>query len=151
MVEVLALYSNQTPVSCSYNKFSTIVETTHTKTAPDQAKQPPPPTRQKQRRLTDVETRELIQRYEAGETVYQLGDAYNINRKTVSRILKRNGITTRWRKLTPNQINDAIRLYESGLSLQATADRIGVNHSTIRWHLEQRGITRREVGTNQWS
>ncbi|MDX6353198.1 MAG: hypothetical protein QOF98_101, partial [Streptomyces sp.] len=69
------------------------------------------------KRLKDDQVKELIKAYTAGATVYQLGGRFGIERRTVSNILKRNGVQTRWIRLTEKDVNEAERLYGQGLSL----------------------------------
>lgn len=147
-VEVLVSYSNQTSVPFVFSKFTMALQLTERKTLPEQDKRRP---KQKQTRITKDHTQELIQRYQAGETIYELSDAYGINRRTVSIILKREGIATRHRKLSDDDITDAIELYESGRSLVDVGAELNVNAGTILNHLKRRGIARRQVGSNQWS
>jgi hypothetical protein len=54
---------------------------------------------------------------------------------TVSAILKRHGVETRYFFFTAEQADKAIRLYESGLSLDAVATELGVNSrpSSMPW------------------
>jgi len=76
-VELLVSSSDQTTAPCCGNKFGTAAASAWEKTPPDQAKhrtQAKP--EQKQTRLARVQTIELIERYQTGETVHQLGDAY---------------------------------------------------------------------------
>ena len=145
IVELLGSYSNQTYV---LDRLITITSLKTTERATDQVKRKP---QQRHRRLTSEQTRELIQRYKTGETLRQLGDAFKVHRKTVSVILKRQGIPTRYRKLTDDDIDLAIELYQSGHSLVAVATEIGVKHGTIRNALTRRGIATRPVGTNGWT
>lgn len=76
----------------------------------------PPKTVRRARRLNPEQTTELIDRYRAGETVYQLGSAFGIHRSTVGLILKRNNVTLRHPPLTEAQVDEVVRLVASGLS-----------------------------------
>ncbi len=69
------------------------------------------------RQLGADQIEELIAGYQAGATVYELGDRFGIERRTVSYILHRNGVPMRRRGLSPDQIDDAIHLYKLGWSL----------------------------------
>jgi 20S proteasome alpha/beta subunit len=40
---------------------------------------------------------QLVERYEAGATVYELSERFDINCKTVATLLKRHGVTMRCR------------------------------------------------------
>lgn len=82
---------------------------------------------------------------------FQLGEAFGINRATVSAILKREGISTRWKALTDVQVDEAIKLYQAGLSLAAVGDHFSVKAGAIRNALNHCRVSRRAVGTNQWT
>ena len=144
-MELLGSYSNRTVV---LNKLITITHLKATDRSPDQAKRSPD---NRHRRLTPKQTKKLIERYLGGETVYQLGKAYRINRKTVSIVLKREGVKTRHRKLSDRQVRRAIKLYESGLSVAAVGEKFAAHATTIQAILKRNGIKTRQVGTNQHS
>ena len=46
-------------------------------------------------RTTEAERREMIARYRAGETVYEVGEATGFSHMTVWRVLRRTGVETR--------------------------------------------------------
>jgi len=97
------------------------------------------------KRLSEEQVQQLIEGYEAGVTVYQLGAQFGIARQTVSKILKRQGVTMRMRGLTPEQIDEAVRLYEDGWSLARIGDHYRVDSTTV-WHrLRERGVRMRDV------
>ncbi|MGH3390303.1 MAG: hypothetical protein ACRDOO_15650 [Actinomadura sp.] len=63
------------------------------------------------RQLDEEQVRWLIEGYQAGATVYELGNRFGINRKTVSEILHRHQVPMRRRGLSTEQISEAARLY----------------------------------------
>jgi len=101
------------------------------------------PRRARQLRAEQVE--ELIASYQAGASVYELGDRFGIERRTVSNILHRHGVPMRRRGLSPDQVNDAIHLYNLGWSLARVGDHLGVNHTTVLSKLRERGIPTRDT------
>ncbi|SFO95103.1 hypothetical protein SAMN04489713_110340 [Actinomadura madurae] len=72
--------------------------------------------------------------------MYELGDRFGIERRTVSSILHRYGVPRRRRGLTPEQVDDAIHLYTLGWFLARVGDHLGVNHTTVLNKLRERGI-----------
>ncbi|NKQ55625.1 helix-turn-helix domain containing protein [Amycolatopsis sp. K13G38] len=96
------------------------------------------------RQLDDDQVQQLIKSYEAGATVYELGDQFGIERRTVSAVLHRQGVAMRRRGLTDEQIDDAVRLYSQGWSLARIAARMDVAADTVRQRLHERGVAMRD-------
>lgn len=94
------------------------------------------------RQLDSQQVQELISGYAAGATVYQLGDRFDIDWRTVSQILQRHDVPMRRRGLSPEQIDEAVRLYGEGWSLV----RIGERPARTAGRPEQR---RRKPGAAQ--
>lgn len=104
-------------------------------------------TRQGQRRLTPEQIKQLVARYQAGATVYELADEFKCDRTTVSKKLKDAGITLRRTPPTESQIDEMVRLYESGLSLERTGEKVGFTAHTVLTYLRRRGVQTR--GTHE--
>jgi hypothetical protein len=94
------------------------------------------------RQLDDKQVRQLIAGYTDGATVYELGDRFRINRRTVSGILHRSGVEMRRRGLSPEQVDEAVRLYEAGWSLARVGERMGVDATTVLKRLREQGVRR---------
>lgn len=92
------------------------------------------------RQLESRQVQELIAEYAAGATVYQLGEQFGIDRRTVSAILHRHGVPMRRRGLSPAQINEAVQLYGEGWSLAKIGERMGVDPTTVLTRLRERGV-----------
>ena len=101
--------------------------------------------RQKQHRLTREEIGRLVGRYEAGAMVKELAAEFEVERRTVSAILRREGVTLRPRGLNPEQVDEAVRLYGQGWSLARIGAKWGVEHSTVRNRLRERGVRMRDT------
>jgi hypothetical protein len=97
------------------------------------------------RQLDADQVQELIARYQTGATVYELGDGFNIERRTVSNILHRHGVPMRRRGLTREQVDDAIHLYNLGWSLARIGEYLDVAHTTVLTKLRERGIPTRDT------
>ncbi|TNC23812.1 hypothetical protein FG385_20490 [Amycolatopsis alkalitolerans] len=97
------------------------------------------------RQLGADQVEQLIAEYRSGATVYELGDRFGIERRTVSSILHRHGVPMRRRGLSPDQVDDAIHLYNLGWSLARVGDHLGVNHTTVLNKLRERGIPTRDT------
>ena len=96
-------------------------------------------------RLDDAQTQQLIDSYQAGSTIYQLADQFDIERRTVSAILHRHDVPMRRRGLTDDQINDAKRLYQQGWSLARIGNHMNVTADTVRARLLERDVTMRDT------
>jgi DNA-directed RNA polymerase specialized sigma24 family protein len=97
------------------------------------------------KRLNEEQLQQLIEGYQAGATVYELGDQFGINRKTVGKLLKRLGVTMRIQGLSPEQVDEAVSLYEAGWSLARIGERLGVNAGTVHARLRERGVRMRDT------
>ena len=107
----------------------------------------PTPKRRRPRRarqLDDDQVQRLIGDYKSGATVYELGERFGIERRTVSAILHRHGVAMRRRGLSAEQIDDAVRLYNQGWSLARIGNRMDVDAETVRKRLHERGVTLRD-------
>ncbi|HEX6074206.1 MAG TPA: helix-turn-helix domain-containing protein [Micromonosporaceae bacterium] len=87
----------------------------------------------------------LIEGYQAGATVYELGAQFGIARQTVGKILKRQGVKMRRQGLAPEEVDEAVRLYEAGWSLARIGERMGVNPTTVLNRLRERGVRMRDT------
>jgi hypothetical protein len=97
------------------------------------------------RQLDSDQVQRLIAGYESGATVYELGDRFGIERRTVSNILQRHGVPMRRRGLSPDQVDDAIHLYNLGWSLARVGQHLDVDHTTVLNKLRERGIPTRDT------
>ena len=75
--------------------------------------------------------------YRAGATVYQLAAQYGVHRQTVSRILKRSGVTMRRRTLSAEEVAQLLHAHQQGDSIQSIAQRFGIQPSTVRKRLDE--------------
>ncbi|MEU9686766.1 MULTISPECIES: helix-turn-helix domain-containing protein [Amycolatopsis japonica group] len=66
------------------------------------------------RQLDTVQTQALINGYLEGATTSELGAQFGINRRTVRKILHRNGVQMRRRGLSPEQVDEATHPYKLG-------------------------------------
>nr|WP_241832801.1 hypothetical protein [Amycolatopsis sp. CB00013] len=97
------------------------------------------------RRLSEAEVADLIEGYLAGVPVAQLGRRFGIDRRTVSQILRRRGVSIRKRGLLPEQVDDAVWLYEEGWSLARIGTRFDTTADTVRARLLERGLRMRDA------
>lgn len=114
-----------------------LMEATQRKTSSSRKPQP---------RVSSFKEKRIVAAYCSGHTVYEIAEANEIHRVTVSQVLKRAGVKMRRQPPEPEEVAEMARLYESGLSLVKVGDRLGFNATTVRANLRRAGIAMR--GTN---
>ena len=105
---------------------------------------PPPVERYKPGRIQHLppdQVEKLIAGYQAGATVYELGAQFKIDRKTVSRTLRRHHIPMRRTSLRPEQVNEAARLYQDGWSTAHIAEHLNTHQRTVQRRLAEKDVT----------
>ncbi|MEK6706749.1 MAG: hypothetical protein AABZ06_13275 [Bdellovibrionota bacterium] len=98
------------------------------------------PIRQRQRRLTEDQVKQMAARYREGATVYELTKEFSISRNIFSERLEKAGITMREQSPRSELIDTIVGLYESGLSLAEVGDRVGTSPRTVLPYLLIRGF-----------
>jgi lambda repressor-like predicted transcriptional regulator len=95
-----------------------------------------------QRRLRGFEVDELVEKYNDGQSLHQLGDKFGVHGRTVAAHLERRGVPRRVtsRKLNSTDIEDAARRYQSGTSLATIASAFHVHPETVRRALQREGL-----------
>jgi DNA-binding transcriptional ArsR family regulator len=104
-----------------------------------------PRTRGTARRLSDDEVTELVARYHAGATIYDLAERFKIHRTTVSQHLHRRGVTMRGLSLDESQVDHATWLYERGWSVARIGSYLGVNGGTVWLALRAHRVRMRDT------
>jgi DNA-directed RNA polymerase specialized sigma24 family protein len=102
------------------------------------------PIRQRQRRLTESQVKQMAARYYEGATVFVLAKEFGIRRATVSERLKKAGVSMRCPSPGNELINSMAGLYESGLSLAEVGARTGTSPGTVRRYLFIAGVQMRD-------
>jgi DNA-binding CsgD family transcriptional regulator len=90
--------------------------------------------------LNATETVQLVERYEAGATTYDLADQFGIGRETVANRLKAEGIKLRRNKLSESDLARAVELYGAGLSTIKIGVILSRRHSTVWYALKTAGV-----------
>jgi len=128
------------------NKWSTLLEKRHQTselkvTAVEYERTGP--IRQRQRRLTEDQVKQMAARYHEGAAVYELAKEFGIRRATVSERLKKAGVSMRCQPPRSELINSMVGLYESGLSLAEVGARTRTSPGTVRRYIRIRGVQMR--------
>ena len=87
----------------------------------------------------------IVAGYKDGRNTIRLAAQFNVNRRTISEVLNREGVARRVRPLTERQIDQAVILYEAGLSLAKVGRVIGARPRTIQLRLRERGVQMRDT------
>jgi DNA-binding CsgD family transcriptional regulator len=101
--------------------------------------------KQQQRRLTKPQQAELVERYQSGDLMTELAKKFEIDRRTVSAILKRHKVPTRPQGLSVEQIQDAVLMYAQGNSLAVIGSKLGVDTRTVDHRLQGQGVQMRDT------
>jgi len=94
-------------------------------------------------RLSAEARRDVIVRYEAGDTSTTLAVEYGVAKSTILSILRANNTVVRRQPLDEVVVAEAARLYDSGLSLSQVAERLRVNQETMRVALVKANVALR--------
>ena len=97
------------------------------------------------RHLSTEQVVQIVAGYLAGATALELGERFEVNRTTVSKLLKDHGVAMRHQPLDPKGVKEAIRIYKSGLSLAQVGQHAYRDPNSVRLILEETGIPRRNT------
>ena len=97
--------------------------------------------KQQQKSLSEAEILEVIKKYKAGASTYDLAEEFGCHRATISATLKRNGVHVTCRKV---DIPVAIKMYESGKTTTEIAKLFDTDGSAISRTLRQNGVKMRK-------
>jgi IS30 family transposase len=94
------------------------------------------------KKLGADQVQQLVAGYQAGASVYELGEQFGIDRKTVSRILHRHEVPMRRLGLSLKQVDEAVELYEEGWTTGQIGQRLRADPRTVQRRLRERGSVR---------
>ena len=82
--------------------------------------------------LSPAQVDELVDLYEAGATLVELGERFSVHRRTAAAHLVRRSVPIRRRGLDECHLAEAIELYASGSTLMEVGRRFGVSQQPSR-------------------
>ena len=88
--------------------------------------------RQRQRRLTEAQVADMVAKYKAGATVYELAAEFGCHRATVAERLKKSGIVMRGQSPASEVIDSMELLCATGMSSQEIRKQLGFCANTVR-------------------
>ena len=96
------------------------------------------------KKLKQEEICAIILKYKDGATTYVLAEEYGVHRDTISRCLKKNGITPTRSRVNINEFTKQVsKLYEDGKNMTEIAKDLDVSRSMIQYHIVKAGIKTR--------
>ena len=104
--------------------------------------------------FTPAQDQEIAARYQAGETLRQIGASFGFTSRPVVASLARSGVASRtaadygW-KPTPENAAEVERLWRDGMGVQKIARTVGTRNGTISRVLVDRDIEARFGGQNR--
>lgn len=101
------------------------------------------------RKIPVSQEKEIVDKYLAGVSSYQLSDEYGIAVSAICNLLERNNTERRDNKiLTLEQEKEVVKDYLSGESMWTVGDKFGIDGSTVPLILKRHGYTTRPAGHN---
>ena len=97
-------------------------------------------TKQVHRRLLPAQIDELVASYQAGATLRELSEQFQIHRASISTVLERQNLPRRYRMVEGARLEEAIRDYNNGNSIISIATKLGVAGDTVRKALNRAGV-----------
>lgn len=95
---------------------------------------------QQQKHLNPKEIEQIVKRYRAGESTYDLAKAFNCHRSTIANNLRKQGIQVSIEKIN---IEEAIKLYESGWTTKQLAAKYHMTDNAVSCRLRKAGVRMR--------
>ena len=97
--------------------------------------------RQKQKRLSDSEIRQIAERYSAGASTYELAAAFGCHRSTISWALKKSGIeVTNEAAKRETLTEQVLQMYAEMQKPVDIGNALGINATTVRKILHENGV-----------
>lgn len=103
--------------------------------------------KQKQKRLSDEEVRQVVERYNAGASTYELADEFGVHRSTISRALKKCGIKVTHKFADRDALAEKIlELYADFMNPEDIGKVVDLHKSTVLKILHENGVRIRSSG-----
>ena len=87
------------------------------------------------------ETEQIVAKYQSGISTNRIATEHHLAKRTISALLRANGVDLRHQGLTHEQAGEAAELYAAGHSLAHIADRFGgISPTTVARALRREGL-----------
>jgi hypothetical protein len=98
-------------------------------------------TRALKRRVGREEIEQIVAKFRFGISTNRLATDHHLAKRTISALLRANGVTLRRQGLTPEQAGEAAELYAAGHSLDHIACHLGgISPTTVARALRRKGL-----------
>lgn len=96
--------------------------------------------KQKQKRLSDSEISQIVERYSEGASTYELAAAFGCHRSTISRALKESGIEVTHEAAKREALTEQVlQMYADYCKPVDIGKELGINAATVRKILHENG------------
>jgi hypothetical protein len=137
-VDLIGAYSNKAHLRDQYAELREQLQA-----MPIRPSEPGPigRTRRLKRRLDRAEIGQIIAKYQSGISTNQLMMEHHLAKRTISALLRSNGVTLRREGLSTEQADKAANFYAAGRSLAWIADHFGgISPTTVARALRRQGV-----------
>jgi len=117
-----------------YSNHESLTKTLRKLTQLPQRKHPDQPLSRSTRLIrqpTSEEEAEIIADYLSGTTITNIAQEFAFHRETISAVLHRAKVETRYHQRTPVDLERATQLIEEGLTITKTAVALGISRTTL--------------------
>lgn len=101
-----------------------------------------------QRRLAPQQIEELVQLFKAGKNTVELASHFRCSRSTVSKHIRKSGLSAREKRFSQADLIRMQQLYESGFSFDKVGDAFHTSGTTVTKYLRGRDVRIR--GRHEW-
>jgi hypothetical protein len=140
-VELIEAYSNKVYLRDQYSDVRKRLQP-----LPFRSPEPAPAVRARplKRRIIGAEVDDIIAKYRSGISTNELMREHHVVKRTISALLKANGVALRRQGFTSEQTREAADLYQVGRSLAWIANRFGgISPTTVARALRKQGVSLR--------
>ena len=97
-------------------------------------------TQQQKHEFSEKEISEIVEKYQTGESTYDLAGQYSCHRSTIAKLLKKRGVEVKVEKI---DAAEAIRMYESGSTAKEIANKYHMSDNAVSRRLKKAGVKMR--------
>ncbi|WP_420898072.1 helix-turn-helix domain-containing protein [Cryobacterium lyxosi] len=100
-------------------------------------------------RLSAQQIKDIVRRYEAGESARTLASEFGVAPSALLRLLRERNVVVRQQVVTPEQDETMARDYEAGMTMAELEEKHGLSHGAMLRALHRRGVAMRPKAPRQ--